>query len=152
MAWNDERIEQLKTLWQEGLTASQVASRLGGGVSRNAVISKVHRLGLPTREGIPRGPRPGAFSRARVSRVRIPDAPVIAEAPIRLDDGGLVTPLTLGDRMCRWPIGDPTEHEFHFCGHKPRNGSPYCEAHARQAFQPLPRRGRAAARLKLFAN
>ena len=45
MAWNDERVELLKRLWAEGLSASQIASRLGG-VTRNAVIGKVHRLGL----------------------------------------------------------------------------------------------------------
>jgi GcrA cell cycle regulator len=54
--------------------------------------------------------------------------------------------LTINDRMCRWPIGDPSENEFHFCGRKPRLGSPYCEAHARKAYQPqAQRRDRRAA-------
>jgi GcrA cell cycle regulator len=44
--------------------------------------------------------------------------------------------LTINDRMCRWPIGDPAENEFHFCGRNPKPGSPYCEAHARKAYQP----------------
>lgn len=48
MSWTDERIDQLKTLWDKGLTASQIAEELGG-VSRNAVIGKAHRLGLKSR-------------------------------------------------------------------------------------------------------
>ena len=48
MAWTDQRIEQLRTLWEKGLTASQIADELGG-VSRNAVIGKAHRLGLKSR-------------------------------------------------------------------------------------------------------
>jgi len=48
MAWNDERVELLKKLWADGLSASQIAGRLGG-VTRNAVIGKVHRLGLSGR-------------------------------------------------------------------------------------------------------
>ena len=48
MNWTDERVEKLKRLWAEGLSASQIAAQLGG-VSRNAVIGKVHRLNLPGR-------------------------------------------------------------------------------------------------------
>ena len=50
------------------------------------------------------------------------------------------TVLTINDRMCRWPIGDPSENEFHFCGRNPKSGSPYCEAHARKAYQPQQQR------------
>ena len=53
MAWTDERVEQLKKLWSEGLSASQIASRLGE-VTRNAVIGKVHRLGLAGRATVSR--------------------------------------------------------------------------------------------------
>ncbi|WP_035463509.1 GcrA family cell cycle regulator, partial [Bartonella birtlesii] len=48
MGWTDERVELLKKFWNEGLSASQIAAQLGG-VSRNAVIGKVHRLKLPGR-------------------------------------------------------------------------------------------------------
>ena len=61
---------------------------------------------------------------------------IVEEDPIKLDDGNFATVLTINDRMCRWPIGDPSENEFHFCGRKPKSGSPYCEAHARKAYQP----------------
>ncbi|MDO9490337.1 MAG: GcrA family cell cycle regulator, partial [Sphingomonadaceae bacterium] len=49
MSWTDERIDQLKQLWEKGLTASQIAEKLAGGISRNAVIGKAHRLGLKAR-------------------------------------------------------------------------------------------------------
>src|SRR5438105_12893189 len=143
MGWTDERVEQLKGLWNEGLSASQIARALGG-VSRNAVIGKVHRLGLagravPTRSDRPRSQRRSAIHAAP------PVFEVIEQDPIKLDDGNFATVLTITDRMCRWPIGDPAEQEFHFCGHKPKAGSPYCEAHARKAYQPQTLKSRRAA-------
>ena len=128
--WSEDRVEQLKTLWTEGLSASQIARALGG-VTRNAVIGKVHRLGLA-----------GRASPSRSERPRLPMAPkvpaalVVEEDPLQLEDGSHATVLTISDRMCRWPIGDPAASEFHFCGHSPKSGSPYCEAHARKAYQP----------------
>jgi GcrA cell cycle regulator len=62
--------------------------------------------------------------------------PVVEEDPLPLADGNFATVLTISDRMCRWPIGDPSASEFHFCGRSPKSGSPYCEAHARKAYQP----------------
>ena len=74
---------------------------------------------------------------------RVPPTPLpqTEEEPIALDDGHFATVLTISDHMCRWPIGDPSDGEFHFCGRKVKVGSPYCEAHARKAYQPQqPRR------------
>ena len=135
--WSDDRVEQLKSLWQEGLSAGQVAQTLGG-VSRCAVIGKVHRLGLAGRANHP-----------QVSRARLPSAvktrlsskaalvvPIVEEEPLQLDDGSFATLLTISDRMCHWPIGDPTTGDFHFCGRGSNAGSPYCEAHARRAHRP----------------
>ena len=136
MSWTDERIEQLKSLWTEGLSASHIAKVMGGGISRNAVIGKVHRLGLAGRVTAPRSERIRLPSAPRHVRHHIPEPPVIEEDPIVLEDGSFATVLTINDRMCRWPIGDPAESEFHFCGRKPKMGSPYCEAHARKAYQP----------------
>ena len=126
MSWTDERVEQLKTLWTEGLSASQIARALGG-VTRNAVIGKVHRLGLAGRATPARTDRPRLPSAPRVSlrNHHAPEPPVVEEDPLTLNDGSHATVLTINDRMCRWPIGDPSENEFHFCGHKPKAGSPY---------------------------
>jgi GcrA cell cycle regulator len=144
MGWTDERVEQLKTLWAEGLSASQIARAIGG-VSRNAVIGKVHRLGLAGRAGPTRVERPRTASHKQSVRVAAPEPVVVEEAPIVLDDGNFATMLTINDRMCRWPVGDPSENDFHFCGRKPKDGSPYCEAHARKAYQPQVVRQRRAA-------
>lgn len=136
MSWTEERIEQLKSLWTEGLSASHIA-KVMGGISRNAVIGKVHRLGLAGRAIAPRSERIRLHAAPRHSaRTYVPEPPIVEEDPIILEDGSFATVLTINDRMCRWPIGDPAENEFHFCGRKPKNGSPYCEAHSRKAYQP----------------
>lgn len=154
MSWNDERVELLKKLWAEGLSASQIAGRIGS-VTRNAVIGKVHRLGLSGRATTTRmkshrprvrptvNKRPPAKPRFTnvgntALRALYQDAePYIA--PVE----ELVIPLaerksiqTLEEASCRWPIGDPQEAEFHFCGKTKVTGLPYCEFHARRAFQP----------------
>jgi GcrA cell cycle regulator len=147
MGWTDERVEQLKNLWTEGLSASQIARALGG-VTRNAVIGKVHRLGLAGRATPARSDRPRLPSVPKMAtRTYMPPPPVVEEDPVTFEDGGHVTVLTINDRMCRWPIGDPSENEFHFCGHKPKAGSPYCEAHARKAYQPQQMRSRDKGRM-----
>jgi len=137
MSWTDERVDQLKSMWTEGLSASQIARVLGGGVTRNAVIGKVHRLGLAGRAVPARVDRPRLPQAPRLTvRSHLPEPPVVAEDPLVLEDGSHATVLTINDRMCRWPIGDPSAEEFHFCGRRPKSGSPYCEAHARKAYQP----------------
>src|SRR6202000_2083065 len=135
--WTDDRVEQLKNLWTEGLSASQIARALGG-VTRNAVIGKVHRLGLAGRASPSRSERPRVSMSPKVPSLRthVPAAPIVEEDPLTLEDGNFATVLTISDRMCRWPIGDPAATEFHFCGRLPTECSPFCEAHARKAYQP----------------
>ncbi len=161
MSWTDERVELLKKYWGEGLSASQIAGRLGG-VTRNAVIGKVHRLGLsgratPTRLKTTRARRQPAGSR-RVTKQRHPktgnsplhnlyqdaepySAPV-EEFEIPEPERKSLQDLT--ENSCRWPIGDPQLPDFHFCNRGKVPGLPYCEDHARRAFQPpqARRRGR----------
>lgn len=135
--WTEERVDQLKSLWTDGLSASQIARVLGEGITRNAVIGKVHRLGLAGRATAARVDRLRLPSTPRLApRLREPEPPVLEEEPLKLEDGSLVGVLAISDRMCRWPIGDPGAEEFHFCGRSPKSGSPYCEAHARKAYQP----------------
>jgi GcrA cell cycle regulator len=155
MEWSSERIEQLRSLWQDGLSASQIAANLGG-ITRNAVIGKAHRLGLTGRPSpIKNRPvgiaRPKPQRRPRVERPAVPrvaaaSAPVHvhrAEPPqpvVEIDDGPGATILTLTDRVCKWPIGDPRHPDFHFCGRASAEGLPYCADHARRAYQPPARR------------
>jgi GcrA cell cycle regulator len=151
MTWTDERVELLKKLWADGLSASQIAAELGG-VTRNAVIGKVHRLGLSGRaksssSGVPRQRKP----RSHMMRVSRPASrgnnalalsydmeqepePEVIENIIPL--GQRRTLLELNEDTCRWPIGDPATTDFFFCGGKPLNALPYCHYHSRVAYQP----------------
>ncbi len=173
MTWNDERVDVLKKLWGDGLSASQIAGRLGG-VTRNAVIGKVHRLGLSGRATTSRmkshRPRVRAQAGRRLMKPRLPGS--AANSPLRslyMSDmepyvppaEELVIPLaerkyiqTLTESCCRWPIGDPQQPEFHFCGKNKIPGLPYCEVHARRAFQPpqARRRERDFAPMITFGN
>lgn len=171
MAWTEDRVETLTKLWAEGLSASQIAGRLGG-VTRNAVIGKVHRLGLsgrvtPSRASRPRPSKPRQPSHpGRINSYRTAGAtahkmdaapeknpmPELVPAPLReveIPPGERATILTLSDKTCRWPIGDPSGDEFHFCGRNPTVNKPYCEHHCQIAYQPAQdrrRNKRAAAR------
>ncbi|QYF86478.1 GcrA family cell cycle regulator [Brevundimonas sp. PAMC22021] len=166
--WTDDRVGALKKLWLEGQSASQIAKQLGGGVTRNAVIGKVHRLGLsgraapsqPVRAPAPAfrtsRPRTAASTVAEtvaeaapapvVRRLEVvqtpkPAEPVAAPSPAHVPDlPGTATVLTLGAHMCKWPIGDPSSREFSFCGRRASEGV-YCIEHARVAYQPQVRRG-----------
>ncbi|ADM09158.1 hypothetical protein PB2503_05422 [Parvularcula bermudensis HTCC2503] len=130
MAWTEERVEQLKQLWGEGLSASQIASKMGG-VTRNAVIGKVHRLGLAGR-ATPAAPKPRVV-RHQTEETRI--APLYG-----LDQlcPGIDKPTisSIGGNQCKWPIGDPTTDDFHFCGQSAGHGKSYCAYHSQLAFQP----------------
>lgn len=116
MVWTDERIEQLKELWSEGLTTGEIGKRLG--VSKNAVVGKAHRLGLKG--------RPSPIKRAKNSRQSSP-APKEKDKKIR-------SVVDLSANTCRWPIGDPREPGFHFCGAPTLPGKPYCAEHAAIAY------------------
>lgn len=134
--WSDDRVDRLKSLWQAGLSASQVAHALGD-VSRNAVIGKVHRLGLAGRVGsrhVSR-PRPPATPRPRPPTLCKRFVAMAEEAPFKFEDGSFATMRTIDSRMCRWPIGDPANSTFHFCGRNPKSGLPYCETHDLRAHQ-----------------
>ena len=147
MGWTDERVDTLKKLWLDGLSASQIAKQLGG-VTRNAVIGKVHRLGLSGRAApsqparpvfkAPRPPRPAHVPAPR--RVEAPQAQAPAPA-FYVEEPGSATVLTLGAHMCKWPIGDPATDNFTFCGRRSGEG-PYCAEHARMAYQPQQTRKR----------
>ncbi|MBB5747259.1 MAG: GcrA cell cycle regulator [Alphaproteobacteria bacterium] len=151
--WTEDRVGALKKLWLEGQSASQIAKQLGGGVTRNAVIGKVHRLGLsgratpsqPARTATTFRPaktrttppvQPSAPRRieavAPAPRPNLPVAPTPERAP---DMVGTATVMTLGAHMCKWPIGDPSSSEFSFCGRRASEGV-YCVEHARVAYQP----------------
>ena len=168
MSWTDERVELLRKLWLEGLSASQIAAELSHGITRNAVIGKVHRLGLSGRAKTPQtsaGPavapaRPKVAPAPRAATPR-PIAPVVigatalalkprpTPAPAARPEAVVVpiservTIMELREAMCRWPLGDPTNSEFRFCGARTSEaGAPYCVTHAQLAYQPAQDRRR----------
>lgn len=164
MSWTEERVERLSRLWMQGQSASQIAGELGNGVSRNAVIGKIHRLGLSGRNA--NAPQPDA-DRAKGVKPTVAASPakpaVRFQPPVELPAAAaptfpiaqampisdVVIPMTdrvtimeLRETMCRWPLGDPTSAEFRFCGCRTSGAIPYCTAHARVAFQPVAERRR----------
>ena len=184
MGWTDERVALLKQLWTEGLSASQIADRLGG-VTRNAVIGKVHRLKLESRAKAPASLQtlaeppavrhvevetaeimmasrfvsaqaaqtamPRAMPRsmgATALKIELEEELEVLEEPRR--QTGEVVPIArkltlvqLNERTCKWPVGDPLKPDFHFCGNNSKDASPYCQYHAKLAFQPVSDRRRA---------
>lgn len=155
--WTPENTALLTRLWNEGLSASAVARRLGHGVTRCAVIGKVHRIGLAKRakdlgrgyinrkKAVPHREKPvtavarpvtlASTAPKTVARAR----PVIAPPAPPVADGSIGV-MQLTARTCRWPIGDPGQPGFHFCGHEPRDGAPYCAYHASIAYTAPPKR------------
>ena len=159
LTWSDDRVEQLKKLWESGLSASQIAAELGN-VTRNAVIGKVHRLGLSGRAKAPstaaprqRKARP-AQHMMRVARPVSRGNTALAHAfevemepdPISFDNvvpmSQRLSLLELNEATCHWPVGDPSSPEFFFCGGKALAGLPYCAHHSRVAYQPAADRRR----------
>lgn len=175
MSWTDERVEMLKNLLKQGLSASQVAVELGG-VTRNAVIGKAVRIGLTIGNGrkpggqrqrrAPASPKARAsfgFTRANsaAATAQQRERQAAAEALREMFAAGQAIDLTpeesatavrlvdLQTAHCRWPLGDPLDVEaFRFCGAERRGEDPYCAAHCRMAYQPAADRrvGRMGAR------
>jgi len=158
MSWTDERVELLKKLWSDGLSASQIAAELGG-ITRNAVIGKVHRLGLSGRAksanaSAPRQRKARSASMLRIGRAAIRGNTALAHAyeieteaePEMIDNiipiGQRRSILELTESTCRWPVGDPGSGDFFFCGGNTIAGLPYCAYHSRIAYQPASDRRR----------
>jgi GcrA cell cycle regulator len=157
--WTVERTELLRQLLERRLTARAVALRLGN-VTRNAVIGKARRMGFalqsqsnplmpryivneqatpPRKKRVPR--HAGRITQAVTPRVRI--APTFPVEPVVIHEDIYVAPenrkgvLQLTESDCKWPIGDPREADFHFCGGKRVPGMPYCEGHCKRAYQTV---------------
>lgn len=147
MSWTDERVMLLKRLWVEGKTAAEIAKTIGGGVTRNAVIGKAHRMKLSGRiSPIQENTRPettahrAAPKTQKQTMTRVTPREIISSVQVPIIEenycfGEGVQLVELKERMCRWPIGDPKEEKFKFCGGPSIEGFPYCDHHCRAAFQ-----------------
>jgi GcrA cell cycle regulator len=150
--WNPERVAQLRTSIGAGLTCSQIAAEIG--VSRNAVIGKIHRLGLgPGRPAgtlgrvcPPRTQHPRVSSQRQMLRLIGAGAPPIADAAIgaapAINGTQSCSLLELGHGKCRWPLSEHngSAADFVFCGHETAGGFSYCATHARMAYRSPERR------------
>ena len=162
MAWTEQMVEDLRKMWKEGLTTGEIGKRLG--VSKNSIVGKVHRLGLAGRpspikkksddsEAIsqPTAPSLQTIKTSKAEKITSDESNKKAEAvkeskkeehfistkieskpQVRKD--GKVMLTSLDNHTCRWPIGDPKDENFHFCGKKVRLGQTYCEEHAALAY------------------
>ncbi len=153
--WTPERVEQLRTCVVNGLTCSQIAAEIG--VTRNAIIGKIHRLGLkplrspgtPARTCPPRTASP-RFSQRKLLRLMFAEAPSLAADqtadPDSIESTQRCSLLDLAAGRCRWPVADPVGDcrgaDFVFCGNEAVTGFSYCAGHARMAYR-LPARQRA---------
>tara|TARA_B100001093_G_scaffold79848_1_gene71147 strand:+ start:1361 stop:1861 length:501 start_codon:yes stop_codon:yes gene_type:complete len=141
MSWNDEKVSKLKELWGKGNTASEIATIIGG-ISRNAVIGKAHRLNLSAKIKARSSSGNKNFDksklennnttqkRGRKSRFRslIIEKDFEPENPKQLEE--------LDENSCKWPIGHPNESSFYFCGRSSLKDFSYCRLHLLYAFQP----------------
>lgn len=157
MTWTDDRVEKLKQLWAAGHSGGEIVKALGGVFSRNAVIGKVHRLGLPTRmkkkprKDVTKKPSISATGSTRLRTTRsVSEIIARTTVPIKPLPKGTDVPQSNaypivcgiphaiasheGDERCRFPIGNPEHADFHFCTNAAMAGKRYCEGHCAAAY------------------
>ena len=140
MNWNEEKVEKLKELWGKGNTASQIAEIIGG-LSRNAIIGKAHRLNLSSKIKARSSTSSQNYKnsaeenilkekKGRKSKFKslIIEKDFEPENPKKLED--------LDESSCKWPIGHPEEEKFYFCGRSSLKDFSYCKLHLLYAYQP----------------
>ena len=139
MSWNEEKVEKLKELWGKGSTASQIAEIIGG-ITRNAVIGKAHRLKLASKIKTRNASSTQAYNnseednfkqvKGRKSKFKslLIEKDFEPENPKRLEE--------LDESSCKWPVGHPEETSFYFCGRSSLKDFSYCKLHLLYAYQP----------------
>lgn len=143
MVWTDEVVEELRKMWDKGMTTGQIAKALG--VTKNSIIGKVHRLCLTARPSpIKKAPAKPEKKVAPVAKttVKAPKgpakqvaepAPIVEKVETPVEETNI--PLVkLDNHTCRWPLGDPRDDDFCFCGKRIKTGQTYCEEHAAIAY------------------
>ena len=144
MSWNEEKISKLKELWGKGSTASQIAEIIGG-VTRNAVIGKAHRLNLSSKIKARNSSSSHSFEnnseennskqkQGRKSKFKslLIEQDFEPENPKKLEE--------LDESSCKWPVGHPEEKLFYFCGRSSLKDFSYCKLHLLYAYQPKGRK------------
>ena len=140
MSWNEEKVDKLKKLWGNGNTASQIAEIIGG-ITRNAVIGKAHRLNLSSKiktrnassnqnfvnNSEENNPNKNQGRKSKFKSLLI-EKDFEPENPKKLEE--------LDEGSCKWPIGHPEEESFYFCGRSSLKDFSYCKLHLLYAYQP----------------
>jgi len=144
MSWNEEKVNKLKELWGKGSTASQIAEIIGG-ISRNAVIGKAHRLNLSSKiktrntsssQNFDNSSEENSSKQRRDKKSKfqslIIEKDFEPENPKKLEE--------LDESSCKWPVGHPEERSFYFCGRSSLKDFSYCKLHLLHAYQPKGRK------------
>ena len=120
--WDEEKLNKLKKLWDEGLPITKIGIEIG--VSRNAIAGKAHRLGLPKRNS--------PISKSGDPRKNQETSPknTLQQLPLKI----MLREVEWSRNRCCWPIGDPKLPGFSFCGTSIIPGRPYCEEHSNLAY------------------
>lgn len=143
MAWTDEMVDKLRQMWTEGKTATEIAKELG--VTKNSIVGKVHRLCLTARPSPIKSKEEEPVEKAeevkKETSVEIEENAELAAEPVKPEktekkrkNSTHVKLVELDSHTCRWPLGDPRDEDFCFCGRKVRMGQTYCEEHANMAY------------------
>ena len=144
MSWNEEKVNKLKELWGSGSTASQIAEIIGG-ISRNAVIGKAHRLNLSSKiktrntslgqnldgNSVENNSKQKQGRKSKFKSLLI-EKDFEPENPKKLEE--------LDESSCKWPVGHPEEESFYFCGRSSLKDFSYCKLHLLYAYQPKGRK------------
>ena len=140
MSWTEDKITKLKELWGKGNTASQIAEIIGG-VSRNAVIGKAHRLNLSAKIKTRAATSTESFENSKIDRGdktkksrRSKFKSLIIEKDFEPENPKTLEQLD--ENSCKWPIGHPDEKDFYFCGRSSLKDFSYCKLHLLYAYQP----------------
>lgn len=150
MVWTDEVVEELKRMWDKGMTTGQIAKALN--VTKNSIIGKVHRLCLTARPSpIKKSPnktekKPISVAKAPVKSTKMQpklveeSSPEIDKTETFVEETNI--PLVkLDNHTCRWPLGDPRDDDFCFCGKRIKTGQTYCDEHAAIAYVRAGKKG-----------
>ena len=138
MSWNQQKVEDLKKLWNDGVATSRIGEQLG--FTKNAVIGKAFRLGLERRQNSRKKiSQPTPFSSTTLYRETSSSSSSISvkKEPIRRREKFSFKKSIVGTgnfRSCQWPIGDPLEEGFHYCGGQNIPTKPYCIEHFKKAY------------------